>query len=92
MKAENTFLNITILYAFYGKFTTFSDFKEKIKIFFPKNPPIFFKKNPQMLNVFRNFTISLAFYGKFVTIWRKKISSSERANIVLARAQLANIG
>ena len=43
MRAENTFLwNITIIYAFYSKFTTLSDFL-KNKIFFEK-PIFFFKK------------------------------------------------
>ena len=42
MRAEKTFLrNITILYAFYSKFTTFSDLK---KFFFEK--PTYFLKNP----------------------------------------------
>ena len=41
MRAENTFLrNITILYAFYSKFSTSSDFK-KTKILFRKTHQFF---------------------------------------------------
>ena len=73
MRAEITFLrNITILYAFYCKFATFSDFW-KIEDFFRKNH-LFFKKKPQILNILRNFTSSVAFYGKFATFssyWKK---------------------
>ena len=46
MRAENTFLrNITILYAFYSKSTTFGVF-EKLKIFF-KNFICFFETKPK---------------------------------------------
>ena len=68
MRAENKFLrNITILYAFYSKFTNFSDFL-KNQDFLSKNQYIFFLKKKQALNVLRNFIISVAFYGKFATI------------------------
>ena len=44
MRAENTFLrNVTILYAFYSKLTTFSNFQKKTQDFFSKNPYIFLK-------------------------------------------------
>ena len=37
IRAEDTFLsNITILYSFYSKSATFSDFEKKFKIFFEK--------------------------------------------------------
>ena len=65
---EKKFLrNNTILYAFYSKFVTFSDFK-KIQGFFEKK---IFPQKTQILKVLRNLTISVAFYGKFATIWSK---------------------
>ena len=45
-RAEKTFLvNITIWYAFYSQFATFSDF-EKTQVIFAKNPFVF-SKNPK---------------------------------------------
>ena len=47
LRAERPFLkNITIWYALYSKFTTFSDFK-KFQDFFFEKPIYFFKKNPK---------------------------------------------
>ena len=88
-RAEKTFLrNITIWYAFYSKFTTFSDFW-KIQDFFRKTL-LFFLKKPQILNVLRNLTISVAFYGKFFTILWKKFDIQTREQPMLARLRELN--
>ena len=67
-----------IWYAFYNRFSTFTELKN-ISFFFKKNN--FFLQKANFRTFLRNLTISVAFYGKFTTIWWLKNFQSQNRHL-----------
>ena len=88
MRAENKFLrNISILYAFYSKFTTFSDFK-KVKILFLKTH-LFVKKNPNFVR-FEKFYYFSRILRQIWYVLMKKIDIQTREQQMSVRLRELN--